>query len=162
MELVTVNPALVLGPVPGADFSASVDVVKKMMDGSVPALPRFGFPIVDVRDVAKLHVLAMTAPAAAGKRFIATSEFYWMKDIAKLIKGALGEKARKVPSIPLPDFLVRVFAVFDPVIRSQLYELGRTRLVTAERAKRELGWTTRSTAETIIDTARSLVAKGVV
>ncbi len=66
LELVTINPSLVLGPVLGSDFSASIETIKKLLDGSIPALPRFGFNVVDVRDIARLHVLAMTAPEAAG------------------------------------------------------------------------------------------------
>jgi dihydroflavonol-4-reductase len=75
LELVTVNPVIVLGPALGSDFSASLEVIKKLLDRSVPALPRLGFSLVDVRDVAKLHLLAMTAPEATGQRFIASSEF---------------------------------------------------------------------------------------
>jgi dihydroflavonol-4-reductase len=162
LELVTVNPALVLGPVLGSDFSSSLEVIKKLLDGSVPALPRFGFPIVDVRDLAQLHLLAMTVPAAAGQRFIGASDFYWMKDMAKILKEELGDKARKVPSIPFPDFLVRVFAIFDPVVRGRLFELGKCRLVSSGKSRRMLGWTTRPARETILETARSLQSQGLV
>ena len=102
LELVAVNPGLVLGPVLGADFSASIEVVKKLLDGSIPALPRFGFNVVDVRDIARLHMLAMTTPQAAGKRFIGSGDFCWMADVAKMLKKGLGDKAKKVPSIPAP------------------------------------------------------------
>jgi dihydroflavonol-4-reductase len=78
LELVTVNPALVLGPVLGSDFSSSLEVIKKLLDGSVPAVPGLGFPVVDVRDLAQLHLLAMTVPAAASQRFIGASDFLWM------------------------------------------------------------------------------------
>src|SRR5271166_2211137 len=78
LELVTVNPGLVLGPVLGSDFSASIEAIKKLMDGSIPALPRFGFNVVDVRDIARLHVLAMTTLEAAGERFAGSGDFYWM------------------------------------------------------------------------------------
>jgi dihydroflavonol-4-reductase len=149
LELVTVNPALVLGPVLGSDFSASLDAIKKLLDGSVPALPRFGFSLVDVRDIAQLHLLAMTS--AAGQRFLGSADFYWMKDMAKILKQGLGEKARKVPSIAIPEFLVRLFAVFDPVVRTQLFNLGKRRLVSSDKARRELGWTTRPVPETIVD-----------
>jgi dihydroflavonol-4-reductase len=162
LELVTVNPALVLGPVLGPDFSASLEAIKKLLDGSVPGVPRFGFSVVDVRDIAQLHLLAMTAPAATGQRFIGSSDFYWMKDMAKILKQGLGEKARKVPSISFPDFLVRLFAIFDPVVRGRLLELGKRRLVSSEKARRVLDWTTRPTQETILDTARSLQSQGLV
>jgi nucleoside-diphosphate-sugar epimerase len=125
LELVTVNPGLILGPVLGADFSASIEFIKKLLDGSIPALPRFGFNIVDVRDVARLHVLAMTTPAAAGQRLIGSGDFYWMADVAKMLKQGLGDQAKKVPSIPVPDFVARMAALFDPIVRGRLYELGK-------------------------------------
>jgi dihydroflavonol-4-reductase len=162
LELVTVNPGLVLGPVLGSDFSASVEAVRKLLDGSIPALPRFGFSVVDVRDIAVLQLLAMTAPSAAGQRFIGSNDFYWMADIAKILKQGFGDKARKVPTISVPDFLVRVIAIFDPIARGRLYELGKPRQVSSEKARRMLGWTTRPVTETILDTARSLQAQGLV
>ena len=162
LELVTVNPVVVLGPALGSDFSASLEVIKKLLDRSVPALPRFGFNLVDVRDIAKLHLLAMTAPEAAGERFIASSEFYWMKDIAGILKQELGDNARNVPSVSIPDFLVRILAMFDPVLRGRLFDLGKRRLVSSDKARRILGWTTRPTRETILDTARSLLGQGLV
>jgi len=160
LELVTVNPVVVLGPALGSDFSASLEVIKKLLDRSVPALPRFGFNLVDVRDIAKLHLLAMTAPEAAGERFIASSDFFWMKDIAGILKQELGDSARNVPSISIPDFLVRILAMFDPVLRGRLFDLGKKRLVSSDKARRILGWTTRPTRETILDTARSLLGQG--
>jgi dihydroflavonol-4-reductase len=118
--------------------------------------------VVDVRDIALLQLLAMTTPSAAGQRFIGSCDFYWMADIAKILKQGVGDKARKVPSISVPDFLVRVIAVFDPVARGRLYELGKRRQVSSEKARRVLGWTTRPVPETILDTARSLQAQGLV
>jgi len=162
IELITVNPALVLGPVLGSDFSASIEAVRKLLDGSIPALPHFGFNVVDVRDIAAMQLLAMTTPSAAGQRFIGSCDFYWMGDIAKILKQRLGDKARKVPSISVPDFLVRVIAIFDPVARARLYELGKPRQVSSEKARLMLGWTTRPVSETVLDTARSLQAQGVV
>ena len=162
LELVTVNPGLVLGPVLGSDFSASIEAVKKLLDGSIPALPHFGFNVVDVRDIAALQLLAMTTPSAAGQRFIGSCDFYGMADIAKILKQGLGDRARKVPSISVPDFLVRVIAIFDPVARGRLYELGKPRQVSSEKARRMLGWATRPVQETVLDTARSLQAQGAV
>jgi dihydroflavonol-4-reductase len=162
LELVTVNPGLVLGPILASDVSTSIEVVKKLLDGSAPALPRFGFSLVDVRDIAQLHALAMVTASAAGQRFIGSGDFYWMKDIAKILKRELGDKARKVPSIVIPDFLVRLFAIFDPVVRGNLFELGKYRPVSSDKARHLLRWTTRPGAETILDTARSLEASGLV
>ena len=162
LELVTINPSLVLGPVLGSDFSASIEAIKKLLDGSIPALPRFGFNVVDVRDIARLHVLAMTAPEAAGEQFIGSGDFYWMSDVAKMLKRGLGDDAKKVPSIPVPDFVARVVALFDPIVRGRLYELGKRRPVSSEKARRMFDWKSRPVTETVLDTARSLQASDLV
>ena len=91
--------------------------------------------MVDVRDIAALQLLAMTTPLAAGQRFTGSCDFNWMADIAKILKQGLGDKARKVPSISVPNFLVRVIAIFDPVARGRLYELGKRRQVSSEKAR---------------------------
>ncbi len=162
LELVTVHPGLVLGPVLGRDYSASVEAVKKLMDGSVPGLPAFGFPIVDVRDIADLHYRAMLAEGVAGERFIGAEEFWWMSQISEVVKRRLGARARKVPTMKIPSFLVRLSAMFDPVIKDRLFELGKYRPVTSEKAKRVLGWAPRSNEEAIVATAESLLAEGIV
>ena len=108
-----VNPALVLGPVLGHDFSDSVQVVERLIAGRMPGLPRLGFNIVDVRDVADLHIRAMTAPPAAGQRFIAAGDYAWMADLAAILRARLGAQAAKVPTRKAPDFLLRLVALFD-------------------------------------------------
>ncbi len=158
LELVTINPGAVVGPVLGRDYSASIDIVKKLIDGSLPGLPRFGWPLVDVRDIADLHVRAMTHPAAAGQRFIGAGPFYWMEDIARTLRERLPALARKVPSRRLPDWLIRLLAPFDPVVRERLFELGKERPVSADKAKTVLGWQPRSNDEAIVATAESLMA----
>jgi dihydroflavonol-4-reductase len=158
LELATINPGAVLGPVLGRDYSASIDIVKKLMDGSLPGLPRFGWPLVDVRDIADLHVRAMTHPAAAGQRFIGAGPFYWMEDIARTLRERLPAVARKVPSRRLPDWLIRLLSPFDPVVRERLFELGKERPVSADKARTLLGWSPRANDEAIVATAESLVA----
>lgn len=162
LELVTVCPGAVLGPVLGGDFSASIDIVKRLIDGSLPGLPHFGWPLADVRDIADLHVRALRAPDAAGQRFIGAGPFYWMEDIARVLRERIPEVAGKVPGRRLPSWLVRLSSVFDPVVRGRLFELDKERPVSAEKAKRELGWVPRSNDEAIIDTARGLLAEGIV
>ena len=162
LELTTVNPGVILGPVLGPDFSTSILLIKRLLDGSMPALPHFGFNLVDVRDNANLHLLAMTSPKAAGQRFIGSCGFYWMDDIAKVLKQGLGVNARKIPSLVLPDFLVRLYANSDAELQEVLFDLGQRRRASSEKARRELGWTTRPVEQTILDTARSLLAAGLV
>jgi len=160
--LATVNPALVLGPVLGSDFSDSVQVVQRLLAGKVPGLPRLGFNVVDVRDVADLHIRAMTDPAAAGQRFIAANEFAWMADIAVLLKARLGDQAAKVPTSKVPDFLLRIVSLFDADLKAVTPGLGRRHDFTSAKAQSLLGWSPRPFEETILDTARSLIAAGAV
>lgn len=162
LEFVTVNPALVLGPILSADFSASVEVVKRLLAGSLPGIPPIGFGVVDVRDVADLHVRALTAPSIAGERFIASGPFMSMYDLAQVLRDRLGPEARKVPTRRLPALLLRLVAVFDPMVRQITGELGKTRATPATHARDVLGWTPRPAEETIVDTARSLIDQGVV
>lgn len=160
LELVAVNPPAVLGPVLGPDFSASIEIVRKLMTGAFPACPRLGWPLVDVRDLADLHVRAMTSPAAAGERFLAGDAVYWLKDIADVLIAHFGARARKVPRHAIPDWLVRLLSLFDPVTRSVVFELGMERPVSHAKATRLLGWQPRDVRETIIATADSLYACG--
>ncbi len=163
LELATINPGAVLGPVLGRDYSASIEIVKKLLDGSLPGLPRFGWPLVDVRDIADLHVRAMVRPEAAGERFIGAGPFYWMADIAGVLKARLpGTTAKRVPSRNLPNWLVRVSSVLDSTVRSRLFELGKERPVSSEKARHVLGWSPRSNDETVIATAQSLIAHSLV
>jgi dihydroflavonol-4-reductase len=162
LELVTVHPGAVLGPVFGRDYSTSIEIVKKLMDGSVPGVPRFGWPLVDVRDIADLHVRAMLADNVAGERFIGAGDFAWMADVAGVLRARMGQKARRVPKMKVPDFVVRLMAIVDPMVRGRLFELGKYRPVSAEKARLVLGWVPRSNEEMIVATAESLVAEGVV
>ena len=160
MELVTICPGAVLGPVLGRDFSASIDIVRKLLDGSLPGLPRFGWPLVDVRDIADLHVRALNSPVAAGKRYVGAGAFFWMSDIADVLRREL--PTARIPKTRLADWMVRLSANFDPVVKERLFELGKERPVSAQLARTELGWSPRTPEATIIDTAKSLLAAGLV
>lgn len=161
MELSVVNPVGVLGPVLGKDFSTSILLVQKLLDGAMPGCPRMVFGIVDVRDVADLHLRAMTQPAAAGQRFLAVSgDFLAVRDIALVLKARLGALARRVPTRELPNWLVRLAAWTDPAVRQILPELGKRKNATSAKARRLLGWTPRPNDECIVDTAQSLARLG--
>lgn len=165
LEYCAVCPVLVLGPVQGSDFAASVEPVLRLLDGSVPALPNVGFSIVDLRDIAALHVLALEASAdkVAGGRFIGCSgPFFKFADVAKVLRDQLGAQARKVPSRNMPDWGVRILAMFMPAAKQLLGEVGRTRATSSAHAQSVLGWQPRPPEESIIDCARSLIAHGVV
>ena len=163
LELSVVNPVAVLGPVLGSDFSTSIQFVKSLLDGAMPGCPRVGFSIIDVRDVASLHILAMRHPAAAGQRFLATNDnFCWVSDVAKVLKTRLGAEAARVPTRDLPNWLVKLFALMNPLVGQIVPELGRYRPATGAKAEKMLGWTRISTDDAIIATARSLIDRGLV
>jgi dihydroflavonol-4-reductase len=162
LELVTVCPSVILGPVSGGDFAASLEVVKRLLDGSMPALPRLGYPIVDVRDVADLHLRAMIAPHAAGQRYLGGGDWYWTHEIAALLRARVPELTSRMPKRTAPDWLVRLRAWVDPVARDRLFDLGKYRPVSSARAKQELGWSPRPNDMTIVETARSLRAHQII
>jgi dihydroflavonol-4-reductase len=162
MEYVSINPAAVLGPVLGPDFSTSLEVVKKLLDGALPGLPNLGFGVVDVRDVAALHVLAMTAPGMDGERFIAQGRFMWMREVAETLRAGLGKGARRVPTRGLPDWLLKLLGNVDATVKMVVPELGRRREASAAHALERLGWRTRDEAQTILDCAHSLIEHGLV
>jgi dihydroflavonol-4-reductase len=162
MTMAAVNPAAVLGPVMGPDFSPSIEIVKKLLEGAYPGSPPLGFPLVDVRDIADLHVRAMTHPAAAGERFLGGQGFMWLQDVAAVLRARMGPSAHRVPMGRIPGWLVKVLANFDPITKSVTFELGKRREVTPEKAKRLLGWAPRSNEDAIVASAESLLAEGIV
>jgi nucleoside-diphosphate-sugar epimerase len=156
LELSVVNPTGVFGPVLGPDYSPSIQLVQRLMDG-MPGCPKLSFGFVDVRDVADLHLRAMTNPAAKGERFIAVSgDTISMLDVAKVLKRRMGALAKRVPTRELPNWLIRIAAIRDPAVKALLPQLGKIRNATSEKAKRVLGWAPRSNEEAIVATAESL------
>lgn len=162
MEFCTVNPSAVLGPLMSDDFSASIEFVKRLIDGSMPGFPRLGFAVVDVRDLADLHVRALTAPGMANERFIGAGPFMMMREVGEILRDRLGPEARKVPKRGIPDVVIRLMALFDSSISQVTGELGRSRAVDSGHALATLGWKTRPAADSIVDTARSLIDRGIV
>jgi nucleoside-diphosphate-sugar epimerase len=158
-RLAVVNPGAIIGPVLSDDRSFSLQVIERLLNG-MPAMPRLGFVLVDVRDVADLHIRAMTAPAAGGERFLAVDRFLWMKEVGEVLRQRLGDDASKVPTRVAPDLLIRAMGLFDPSVRSIVSDLGQSTTYTAAKAKTVLGWETRATGDAIVDTARSLVERG--
>ena len=162
MEFCTVNPSLVLGPLQSGDFSTSLEAIKKLLEGSMPGMPNLGFGIVDVRDVADMHVRCLTAPNMAGERFICSGPFLMLDEVAAILREGLGPQARKVPKLKLPNWLVRIAARFDPVISQVIGEIGKRRESPPVHAREVLGWVPRPVEESILDTARDMIRLGIV
>ena len=157
-RLATVQPGAIIGPVLNDDYSFSLQAVQRLLDGDMPAIPRLGFTFVDVRDVADLHIRAMIDPAAAGERFLATDEFLWIADVAAILRERLGDRARKVPTRVAPNLLVRAMSLFDGELRSIAGDLGKAAYYSNAKARERLGWQPRPVADSISDTAESLLA----
>jgi len=163
LELSVVNPVAVFGPVLGPDYATSILLVQRMMDGTMPGVPRMCFGVVDVRDVADLHLKAMTNPAAKGERFLAVAgDFMWMVEIAKALKARLGDAAKRVPTRELPNWLVRLASLREPAVKQIIPELGKWKNASGEKAQRVLGWSPRSREDSVVATAESLVRLGLV
>jgi nucleoside-diphosphate-sugar epimerase len=161
LELSVVNPVGVFGPVLGPDYSTSIMLVQRLMDGAMPGCPQLSFGAVDVRDVADLHIRAMTDPAAKGERFLAVAgDFISIRDIARILKNRMGASAKRVPTRQLPNWLVRLAALRDPAVKQILPELGKPKNATGEKAQRVLGWAPRSNEDAIVATAESLLRLG--
>jgi dihydroflavonol-4-reductase len=156
-RLAVINPGAIIGPALNDDHSYSLQAIQRLINGGMPAAPRLGFTFVDVRDVAGLHLLAMTTPAAGGERFIAIDEFMWMPDLAKVLRERLGDQAGKVPKRTAPDFVIRAMSRFDPSIRSFVGDLGKRTWMSSDKARSMLGWQTRPINDSIEETARSLL-----
>jgi nucleoside-diphosphate-sugar epimerase len=160
-RLAVVNPGAIIGPVLNDDLSYSLQMVQRLLGGT-PGMPRLGFSLVDVRDVADLEIRAMTAPEAGGERFIAVTQFMWMADVGEVLRQRLGPAASKVPTRTVPNLLVRGMALFDPAVRSVVGGLGKRTELSSEKARSSLGWTPRPIEDTIAETGESLIRHGAV
>jgi nucleoside-diphosphate-sugar epimerase len=158
LELSVINPVVVLGPVLSPDYSSSVLLIQRMLEGGMPGCPRLYFGVVDVRDVADLHIRAMTHPAAKGQRFLAVAgDFVSMVDMAEILRRHLGPDARLVPTRQVPDWLVRMAAWRNATIREILPELGKKKNASNDKARRVLSWAPRPAEECIAATGHSLI-----
>ncbi len=160
-RLATVEPGAIIGPVFSDDVSFSLQTIERLLKG-MPAMPRLGFTFVDVRDVADLHIRAMTDPGAAGQRFLAVNGFLWMEEVGRILRERLGPAASKVPKRVAPNLMVRAMALFDPAIRTIVDDLGQSQAYSAEKAINDLGWSPRPMEDTITQCAQSLIDRGVV
>ncbi|GAA4176668.1 aldehyde reductase [Gryllotalpicola koreensis] len=161
MELAAVHPAAVIGPVLGPDDPPSLRIIRGMLEGQLPACPPFGTSWVDVRDVADLHVRAMTDPAAAGGRWLAAAgRGLRIVEVSRILRRQLGERAAKAPTRELPLPVARLLSRFNPGLRALRPQLGKNFYATGAKAERELGWKPRPIEVTVAETADGLLAHG--
>ncbi len=163
MAFCSVNPVAIFGPVASDDLSTSVEIIKRMIEGAVPMIPNIGIGVVDVRDVALMHVLALEAPddTVRNERFAACAGFLWARDVAAILREGLGDKARKVPHRDMPEWLASVLALFMPEMKQLRGESGKIRKVDGRHACEVLGMKYITPEQSTLDTANSLFAKGI-
>lgn len=159
-DLAVINPAGIFGPLLDEDPGTSSTLVRRLLDGKLPAVPKLAMSVVDVRDVAALQLDAMTNPAAAGQRCVASEGTYWMADIGKLLQPAFPD--RRIPTRELPNWLLRLVALFDRDLRDNLHEIGSMKRIDGHRGSQRLGRPLISGAEAAIATGKSLVQHGLV
>ncbi|MET0937269.1 MAG: NAD-dependent epimerase/dehydratase family protein [Luteibacter sp.] len=161
MELTTMLPVAVMGPVMGREVSGANHIVQRMLAGAMPAVPRLFIPVVDVRDVASAHVAALTHGGAAGERFLLSNGApLALHEIGGILREGLGSAAARVPTRTIPNPVVRVVAWFKPEFRSFLPDLGYAKKTSNEKARRVLDWHPRPPREAILAAARSLLKPG--
>jgi len=157
LELAVINPTGIMGPALSADVSTSLEIPIRLMNGKTPGVPRLGFSLVDVRDVAECQVKAMEIPEAAGERFLATEGFLWFADAAEVLRKKFPAYDAKIPKRKIPDFVLKLMAVFQPIYKQTVTELGRTRKASNAKASRVLGVKFRTAEEALIASAESLI-----
>ena len=161
-ELAVINPGMVLGPLLDSDVQTSSELVKRLMRRELPGCPELGFAVVDVRDVALAHRLAMEIPAAAGQRFICAGDHVWVRDIAKILAAEFGPLGYRIPTRDLPYWLLWIAGRFDRTVRMTLGYIGRKEEVSHERLGRVLGMQLRPLKDTLVEMGYSLIENGVV
>jgi dihydroflavonol-4-reductase len=157
LHYASVNPGFVLGPALDRDIGTSAEVIRMFLKGKYPGAPRLSMPIVDVRDVARMHRLALESDAARGGRFLGVAQCMWLIAVARAIRAALGEPARKVPSRELPDWVVKLVALVDGAARQSVPDLGHEVRVDASLTRRTLGMDFIPAADASAAMARSLI-----
>ncbi|MDJ1505886.1 aldehyde reductase [Xanthocytophaga agilis] len=160
LELTVVCPGLILGPLLAEDFSASINVVVKALDGSLPAIPQIGWEVVDVRSIAALLILAMEKPQAANQRYIGSAGYLTYSEINKVLQKAY--PAKKLPSRKLPNFLVRMLSLFDATIKPVMLDLDTERKMDNSKAIKDLGWKPVKPEESVLSCAESVFQLGLV
>ena len=159
-KLVTVCPGLVFGPDSYGNGGASLGLIKAMFAGDFPKMPKVSYPIIDVRDVAAIHIAAMTAPKAGGRRLMAAGQTLWMHEIASVLKAAYPDD-KNIPKGSLPNFMVRLVGLFDDRIKSIIPDLGVFHQADANYVSNITKVIPRPAKEAILSAAKSLSPKNI-
>lgn len=164
LELSVINPVFIMGPSLGPDIPSGFDLPRHLVDGSMKAVPNIPFNIIDVRDVADLHIRAMTNPDARGQRFIAMAGGkISMPEMAVLIKNKMPDVAKKVSTRILPNWVIYVAALFNQQAKHVAPLLKVIRHTSSAKARKVLGWTPiANNEEAILASMESMIKFGII
>jgi nucleoside-diphosphate-sugar epimerase len=157
MELVTINPPYILGPLLNKNFPTSGELIRTFLRGEVPGVARIKMGLVDVRDVAAAHIAAMTTPEAAGQRFACVNRQFWLYEAAQILNKHFSTRGYKIPTMILPSWLVRIVAIFLPPARSVLKTLDRETFIDSTLIRKTLKWKPLSLEQSFVDMAESMI-----
>ncbi|WP_460703695.1 SDR family oxidoreductase, partial [Myceligenerans halotolerans] len=160
LDVVAINPGLVLGPIQHPSAGTSVSTVRRLLGREVPAVPSMGFAPVDARDLATAHRRALETPQAAGQRYICAGPNVWLGEMAEILREEFGPRGYRVPTAPMPYWLLWALARFDREVRLALDYVDRPEHLRADKAVTELGLRMRPVRETLVDTGNSLIDHG--
>ena len=159
-DLTVINPGFILGPLLEQDIGTSGAIIKRLMKGELPGCPRIYFSIVDVRDAAELHLLAMHDPATFGRRVFSAGPSIEFVDVAKTLAEEFPDYAPKIPTRRLPDFVVRLVALFDGDVKTAALNLGRQHEMDKSLVEPLLGRPLIDTRKAIRSMGQSLIDLG--
>lgn len=162
LELVVINPGLIFGPVLDAVPRTSTELHTRLLNGTAPGLARIKFSIVDVRDVAQAHYLAMITPEAAGNRFLCVTESLWLEEIAEILRERFAPEGFHITTRFLPSFMVRLVALFDKTVRFSAVDLDKDYFYDSHKIRELLGWQPHPVKDTLIEMGESMIELGMV
>ena len=164
VEVSVVLPGAIVGPQlqDHVNKDSTSDLVRRILAGGMPAIPPISLGFSDVRDLATAHRLAMEVPGAAGNRYICADGPLWLSDVARILKDEYGPKGYKISTRSVPAWVIRAMALLNDEAKLAASQFGANYHVTAEKARRDLGWVQRPVQQTIVETAELLIAGGLV
>jgi dihydroflavonol-4-reductase len=158
MEMTTIHPGAIIGPALDEDASISVGMVSGLLDNSTPALPSNGFSIVDVRDVADMHVAALEKPEAVGQRYLATAEYMPFPEVARVVQELYPD--RKIVNRAAPDWIIKLVAMFGGPARQIINDIGNVKIFDGRKGEALMGHNYIPVRQSIKDTAESVIKFG--
>ena len=158
IALTTIHPGAILGPAVDGDVSISLQMVSGLLDGSNPAMPSNGFSVIDVRDVAALHVAALEQKTSVGQRYLAASDYVQLPEVATILAAAYPD--RQITRKTVPDWIIKLLARFGGPARQIINDIGNEKHYARDKGEALLGRPFISGRDAILASAESVIRLG--